>query len=110
MSNKNISQSQMIQVQNEALEILKKKIIGYEDAFADYGTAGVIVRIGDKIQRLVSVTNRGINLVNTKILRDIMIDLHNYAAMAIISIDENNNTSSQTNTNQNFDLKIENLG
>ena len=110
MSNNGISQSQMIQVQKESLEVFKRKNICYEDTFADYGTAGVIVRIGDKIQRLVSVTNRGISLVNTKTLRDTLIDLHNYAAMAIISIDENNNTSSsQTNTNQNFDLKIENL-
>ena len=105
----NNSISQMIQVQNESLEVFKRKNIGYEDAFADYGTAGVIVRIGDKIQRLVSVSNKGISLVNTKTLRDTLIDLHNYAAMAIISIDENNNKTSQTNNNQNFDLKIENL-
>jgi hypothetical protein len=100
---------QFSKVHDEALEILKKKIIGYEDAFADYGTAGVIVRIGDKIQRMVSVSNRGINLVNTKILREILIDLHNYAAMAIILIDKNNNKISQIQKDQNFDLKIENL-
>jgi hypothetical protein len=105
----NNSIAQMIQVQNESLEMFKRKNISYEHAFADYGTAGVIVRIGDKIQRLVSVTNRGISLVNTKTLRDTLIDLHNYAAMAIISIDENNNKTLQTNNNQNFDLKIENL-
>jgi hypothetical protein len=99
----------MKEVQNESLEVFKRKNIGYEDTFADYGTTGVIVRIGDKIQRLVSVTNKGISLVNTKTLRDTLIDLHNYAAMAIISIDENNNKTSQTNNNQNFDLKIENL-
>jgi len=108
MSNNNTI-TQMIQVQNESIEVFKKKNISYEDAFADYGTAGVIVRIGDKIQRLVSVSNRGISLVNTKTLRDTLIDLHNYAAMAIISIDENNNKASQTNNSQNFDLKIENL-
>jgi hypothetical protein len=101
---------QLSQVHNEALQVLKKKIIGYEDAFADYGTAGVIVRIGDKIQRLVSVTNMGISLVNTKILRDTLIDLHNYAALAIISIDKTNNKISQIQKDQNFDLKIENLG
>lgn len=107
MSNKIISQ--MIQVHNESLDVFKRKNVGYEDAFADYGTTGIIVRIGDKIQRLVSVTNRGITIVNTKTLRDTLIDLHNYTAMAIISIDENNNKTSQTNNTQNFDLKIENL-
>jgi hypothetical protein len=82
---------QMEAFHNEAIEIFKKKNIAYEDVFADYGTAGVIVRIGDKIQRVVSVSNSGITLVNTKMLRDILIDLHNYAAMAVMLIDESKN-------------------
>ncbi len=81
---------QMINVQNEALELFKKKNADYGDAFANYGTIGVIVRMGDKIQRLVSVTNTGVNLVNTENLRDTLIDLHNYAAMAIMLMDEIN--------------------
>ena len=81
----------MIVVQNEGLELFKKKNADYGDAFANYGTVGVIVRMGDKIQRLVSVSNKGINLINTESLRDTLIDLHNYAAMAIMLMDENNN-------------------
>jgi hypothetical protein len=46
-------------------------------------------KVWDKIQRLVSVTNKGVNLINTKSLIDTLIDLHNYAAMAIMLIDEN---------------------
>lgn len=109
MSRDKVKQMQI--VHNETLEVFKRKNISYEDAFADYGTTGVIVRIGDKIQRLVSVTNRGISLVNTKTLRDTLIDLHNYAAMGIISIDENNSNKieQRQNNDQNFDLKIENL-
>lgn len=80
---------QMIDLQNEALELFKKKNTDYGDAFANYGTVGVIVRMGDKIQRLVSVSNKGVNLVNTESLRDTLIDLHNYAAMAIMLMDEN---------------------
>lgn len=80
---------QMIDVQNEGLELFKKKNADYGDAFANYGTVGVIVRMGDKIQRLVSVSNKGVNLVNTESLRDTLIDLHNYAAMAIMLMDEN---------------------
>ena len=78
----------MIKVQNEALELFKKKNTDYGDSFANYGSVGVIVRMGDKIQRLVSVTNKGVNLVNTESLRDTLIDLHNYAAMAVMLIDE----------------------
>ena len=44
--------------------------------------------MGDKIQRLISVSNRGVALVDTESLRDTLIDLHNYAAMGIMLIDE----------------------
>ena len=108
MSNNSISD--MNRVHNEAVEVFKRKIISYEDAFADYGTAGVIVRIGDKIQRLVSVTNRGVNLVNNESLRDTLIDLHNYAAMAIMLIDENKEVSIAPEKISQDNLIIENLG
>lgn len=89
--------SQMINVQNEALELFKKKNADYGDAFANYGTIGVIVRLGDKIQRLISVSDKGINLINTESLRDTLIDLHNYAAMAIMLIDENKDINKDIN-------------
>ena len=75
-------------VQKEGLELFIKKNTDYGDAFANYGPVGVIVRMGDKIQRLVSVSNNNISLVNTESLRDTLIDLHNYSAMAIMLIDE----------------------
>ena len=77
-------------VQQEGLELFTKKNTDYGDAFANYGPVGVIVRMGDKIQRLVSVSNSHIGLVNNESLRDTLIDLHNYAAMAIMLLDENN--------------------
>ena len=81
--------SQTMNVQKEGLELFKRKNADYGDAFANYGTIGVIIRMSDKIQRLISITNRGVNLVNNESLRDTLIDLHNYAAMAIMLIDEN---------------------
>jgi hypothetical protein len=80
---------QMTKIQDEALELFRKKNTDYGDAFATYGTIGVIVRLSDKIQRLISITNSGINLINSESLRDTLIDLHNYAAMGIMLIDEN---------------------
>jgi len=81
---------QMLNVQNEARELFKKKNADYGDSFATYGPVGVIVRMGDKIQRLVSVSNNGVALVDNESLRDTLIDLHNYAAMAVMLIDEDN--------------------
>ena len=79
---------QMNTVQKEALELFRKKNTDYGDAFATYGIVGVIVRMGDKIQRLISVSNKGVALVDSESLRDTLIDLHNYAAMGIMLIDE----------------------
>lgn len=79
---------QILKVQTEALELFAKKNEDYGDAFANYGAVGVIVRMGDKISRLVNITNKGINLVKDEKIRDTLIDLHNYAAMAIMLMDE----------------------
>lgn len=79
---------QMKQVQQDALALFTKKNIDYGDAFAKYGVIGVLMRIEDKIQRSLSITKNGVNLVNDESIRDTLIDLHNYAAMAIMLLDE----------------------
>lgn len=78
---------QLTNVQKEALELFKKKNKDYGDAFATYGTVGVIMRIQDKLNRYISINKSGINLVNDESLRDTLIDLHNYSAMAIMLMD-----------------------
>ncbi len=84
---------QLRNVQDEALELFKKKNTDYGDAFANYGAIGVLVRMGDKISRLQHITNRGITLVDDEALRDTLIDLHNYSAMAVMLLDERNKNS-----------------
>jgi hypothetical protein len=79
---------QMINVQKESLDLFRKKNMDYGDAFATYGPVGVIVRMGDKIQRLLSVSKKRVTLIDSESLRDTLIDLHNYSAMAIMLIDE----------------------
>ena len=79
---------QMLKVQREGLELFKQKNSDYGDAFASYGAIGVLVRMGDKILRLQSITNNSITLINSESLRDTLIDLHNYSAMAIMLLDE----------------------
>ena len=77
----------MSSVQEEALELFKKKNKDYGDAFASYGSIGVLVRMGDKISRLVNIDKNKIEIKDEK-MRDTLIDLHNYAAMAIMLLDE----------------------
>ena len=75
-------------IQCEARELFKKKNADYGDAFAKYGLIGVLVRMEDKIQRVLSIKKNGIHLVSAESLRDTLIDLHNYSAMALLLLDE----------------------
>ena len=93
-------QEQLKTVQKEALELFCKKNKDYGDAFATYGTVGVIVSLGDKIRRLLSVSKNGVTLVNSESLRDTLIDLHNYAAMGVMLMDEEKKTSNVASGNK----------
>jgi len=75
-------------IQSEALELFTKKNADYGDAFAKYGVIGVLMRIEDKLQRCMSITKNGVNLINDESIRDTLIDLHNYSAMAMMLLDE----------------------
>jgi hypothetical protein len=75
---------QFSEIQKIGLELFKKKNADYGDAFAKYGLVGVLIRIEDKIQRALSITKSGVTLVDSESLQDTLLDLHNYAAMALI--------------------------
>jgi hypothetical protein len=81
-------EEQLQTIQSEALTLFQKKNKDYGDAFANFGTIGVLVRLSDKISRAVSISHSSLTLVNDESLRDTLIDLHNYAAMAIMLMDE----------------------
>ena len=76
-------------IQKEAFDLFLQKNADYGDAFANYGPISVLVRLGDKIQRLQHISKTNITLVKTESLRDTLIDLHNYAAMVVMLLDEN---------------------
>jgi hypothetical protein len=79
---------QMKQIQSEGLALFTKKNADYGDAFAKYGVIGVLMRIEDKIQRSLSITKNGVNLVKDECIKDTLLDLHNYAAMALMLLEE----------------------
>ncbi len=80
---------QMENVQKKALEMFTKKNKDYGDAFAKFGVIGILMRIEDKIQRSLSITKNGVNMVDDEGIRDTLMDLHNYAAMGVMLLDEN---------------------
>ena len=87
----------------DTIELFTRKNQDYGDAFANYGPIGVIVRIGDKIQRLSSITKNSITLVKDEGIRDTLIDLHNYAAMALMLLDESTVQLSKSTPDNNAD-------
>lgn len=78
--------NELIEFQRIGLELFSRKNSDYGDAFATFGIIGVLVRMGDKIARINTLKTRA-QLVDESI-RDTMLDLHNYAAMAIMLLDE----------------------
>lgn len=80
--------NQMKKIQAEGLELFIRKNADYGDAFAKYGIIGVLMRIEDKIQRAMSITKNGVNLVNDEGIKDTLLDLHNYSAMALMLLSE----------------------
>ena len=80
-------------VHNETLEIFKKNA-DYGDAFATYGAIGVIVRIGDKIMRIKSLSQNKTKIddiacaVLDESIKDTLYDLINYTAMALMLMSE----------------------
>ena len=80
--------SQMKKVQQEAIELFAKKNADYGDAFAKYGVIGVLMRMEDKLHRAMSISKNGVNLIQDEGIRDTLLDLHNYSAMAIMLMDE----------------------
>ena len=96
MGENNRRVEQMKKIQAEGLELFTRKNADYGDAFAKYGIIGVLMRIEDKLQRSISISNKGVNLVEDECIRDTLIDLHNYAAMGMMLLDEDSKEQNQS--------------
>tara|TARA_B100000287_G_scaffold35660_1_gene32864 strand:- start:2426 stop:2722 length:297 start_codon:yes stop_codon:yes gene_type:complete len=80
---------QLEKIQFECKEIFVKKNNDYGDAFAQHGTIGVLVRISDKMARFTNISKKGLEInVSDETLKDTLMDLHNYAAMAIMCMED----------------------
>ena len=88
------------------IRINRRKNKDYGDAFAESGSIGVLIRLGDKLKRLQSISKTSICLIDSESSRDTLIDLHNYSAMAIMLLDE---ASEKTLVPANLDLEKEEI-
>jgi len=78
----------MQKIHDDALEVFRRKNADYGDSFATYGIIGILIRIEDKLRRAISISKNGVNLVKDEGISDTLLDLHNYAAMGLILLDE----------------------
>ena len=76
------------EIQDEAFELFKRKNADYGNAFEEFGTIGILVRMNDKIKRAMNIDNKQLTLVDDESLRDTLIDLHNYSALAITLLEK----------------------
>ena len=79
---------QMKKIHDETLEVFRKKNADYGDSFATYGIIGILIRIEDKMRRAISISKNGVTLVADEGIRDTLLDLHNYAAMGLMLLEE----------------------
>lgn len=75
-------------IQDLGLDLFIKKNRDYGKAYSKYGAIGVLIRINDKISRLQTITKTKIFLVNDESLKDTLIDLHNYSAIALMELNK----------------------
>tara|TARA_Y100000992_G_scaffold249208_1_gene180943 strand:- start:9530 stop:9886 length:357 start_codon:yes stop_codon:yes gene_type:complete len=80
----------MRKIQSKGLEMFIKKNRDYGDSYKEFGIIGLLVRIQDKIKRAITIDKNNICLVEDEKMEDTLLDLHNYAAMGMMLLNENN--------------------
>ena len=70
--------------QVEQKSLYERKNSDYGDAYLLFGFIGIIVRIQDKIQRLISIINKKNKIIYNESILDTLIDLCNYCILALM--------------------------
>lgn len=71
-------------VLREARALFQAKNSDYGDSYKSHGSAGVVVRLSDKVRRGRRLYENISHEVKSEFLRDTLLDLGNYALMAVI--------------------------
>lgn len=72
------------QIYQESRDLFEKKNNDYGDAFMDYTTIGILVRLGDKIKRTENLIQK--NQPNFESIDDSLFDSFNYVILALMLI------------------------
>jgi hypothetical protein len=77
----------LLHIHKRGLEIFIKKNHDYGDAFATFGIVGILIRMNDKMERIMSIIKNGVIMVPESV-EDTLLDLHNYATMCLMLYNE----------------------
>jgi hypothetical protein len=71
------------------LKTFHDKNVDYGNSFEEDGIVGTVIRIGDKLKRLKTISEKGhvVRITDEKLL-DTLMDLANYAAMGVMLLRE----------------------
>lgn len=75
-------------IQAEGLVLFERKNADYGDSFREDGVLGVMVRMKDKLSRLIHLARTGgETAVKEERTRETLLDFHNYSGMAVDALD-----------------------
>lgn len=78
-----------VRLQSEARDLFERKNADYGDCFREDGMLGVMIRLKDKLNRVINIARKeGEHNVADEAVRDSLIDMANYAVMAVMLLDE----------------------
>jgi len=94
--------SEFWRIQYKGYEIAIQKNQDYGDSFREHGFMGVLVRLSDKIKRLINISKNKKN-INFEAQEDTFKDLANYCVMGVFLLDESETENkSIKNNNSTF--------
>jgi len=92
------------------LETFTRKNIDYGNSFEADGVVGTVIRIGDKLKRLKTISEKGhvIKVKDEKLL-DTLMDLANYAAMGVMLLkdDDADEKKEKVNCDNHEPIKLQ---
>ena len=77
------------EILKEASKLRWKKLQDYGQSYRNFGILGVIIRLGDKMSRIERLfKDPKSQKIKNESIRDTLLDILNYSAMAIMLLDE----------------------
>jgi hypothetical protein len=73
-------------VLEEAEKLRWRKLQDYGQSYKNFGSFGIVVRLGDKMARITNLIQKN-KKPNNESIRDNLLDILNYAAMGIMELD-----------------------